>query len=68
MTTMKVAPQLCPNCGAGDWIPILYGFPGEEAMEASKRGEVALGGCVIGETNPTRECKRCGTRWGHERL
>ncbi len=35
----------CPACGA-DFIPVIYGMPGPDLVEAEERGEVILGGCV----------------------
>ena len=47
-------------------VPIVYGLPGREAFEAEQRGELVLGGCVIEEGGPTRQCVECGERWGRE--
>jgi hypothetical protein len=44
--TLKKAPA-CAECGASATIPIVYGFPGGKAFEATDRGELAVGGCVI---------------------
>jgi hypothetical protein len=39
----------CPVCGKNDEVvPIAYGYPGMEMMEASMREEIKLGGCVLG--------------------
>ena len=46
----------CPVCGAAS-VPIAYGYPDLELFEAADRGEVALGGCVIGKDDPTHECR-----------
>lgn len=54
----------CPKCGTKQHvIPIVYGLPDDELMEQSKRGEVALGGCVMDEKNPHWLCKSCKTEW-----
>jgi len=37
---------------------------GTDDREASERGELSLGGCVIGRTSPTWACRACGHRWG----
>ncbi len=52
----------CPHCG-GKAIPIVYGMPGMELFERSKRGDVRLGGCVImGDGHdPTHYCPACDT-------
>lgn len=33
-------------------LPILYGYPTPEAMEAAKRGEIILGGCLVRPGQP----------------
>jgi hypothetical protein len=53
-------PRPCPRCGSTDAIRIIYGLPDHELFEASERGEVALGGCVIGDESPDFECRACG--------
>jgi hypothetical protein len=60
-------PESCPECGSLDIIPIVYGYPGEEMMEAAKQGKIALGGCVIGGRDPQKRCKACGTRFDFQR-
>jgi len=50
----------CPSCGSLDAIPIAYGYPLPETFEAAARGEVALGGCIIGDESPDYECRACG--------
>ncbi|MEA2199454.1 MAG: hypothetical protein QOI89_50 [Solirubrobacteraceae bacterium] len=56
----------CPVCGESAARPILYGMPGSEAFEASERGELVLGGCLIGEADPDVACGACGHRWQSE--
>lgn len=51
----------CPVCGRTA-VPIVYGYPDEEVMEAARRGEVALGGCVIVDDQPTHQCV-AGHQW-----
>lgn len=51
----------CPRCASRQAVRILYGYPTHEAFEASERGEIALGGCVIGEESPDFECGACGS-------
>ena len=46
----------CPECG-GKGVRIVYGLPGPELAEAAERGEVALGGCVIGEDDANLQCR-----------
>ena len=50
---------ICPSCKAREGVNILYGMPTYEAFEASERGEIALGGCVIGENDPERRFLKC---------
>ena len=49
-------------CG-GEGVEIVYGLPGLELAEAAERGEVTLGGCVIEDDDPDRQCRVCGHRW-----
>ena len=59
MTTTTTLPP-CPACGAVEAIRIEYGYPSHEMAEAEERGEIRLGGCVIGPESPDFECRRCG--------
>lgn len=52
----------CPVCGAAS-VPIVYGLPDVELFDAADRGEVALGGCIVGDDDPTHECQ-AGHTWG----
>ncbi len=56
------ATSSCPVCG-GDGLEIIYGFPTQELFEAAQRGEVALGGCIVGGEMPTTECRSCNHTW-----
>lgn len=64
----KLTSKTCPKCG-GKVVEIIYGYPTEEAFEASKRGKVILGGCCIFEDkegnriNPKYGCIDCGERF-----
>ena len=55
----------CLRCGSAS-IPIVYGMPGPDLFGAADRGEVALGGCVIGNDAPTHRCRGvdCGLEFG----
>ena len=46
------------HCGQ-PMVPIVYGMPGSELMEAAARGEVSLGGCVVHEDMPAFVCLAC---------
>lgn len=49
----------CPACGSEAVVPLVYGLPGRNAAEAAQRGEIELGGCVIGPQAPTLACRSC---------
>ena len=52
----------CPSCGKiARMTPIVFGYPGVELWTAERRGEVVLGGCVVGPTDPTHRCVACNT-------
>ena len=56
----EIRERVCPRCGqAITPVPILYGYPSNEAFEASMRGEIRLGGCVVGEESPDYACPAC---------
>jgi ribosomal protein L37AE/L43A len=54
----------CPNCGAEKPLRIAYGYPSHDMWEASERGHIALGGCIVQGDSPTWECRKCGHSWG----
>jgi hypothetical protein len=56
-TTTGLPP--CPECGASDPVRIVYGYPSPETFAASERGEVRLGGCVVGPESPEFACRAC---------
>ena len=50
----------CPECGKTDVVvPILWGYPSGEAMEAAERDEIVLAGCMVGDLEPTYYCRSC---------
>jgi hypothetical protein len=51
----------CPSCGSLATVPIVYGKPGNELIEAEKFGLVVLGSCVVDEID--RTCRRCHWKW-----
>lgn len=55
----------CPQCGALDGVPIAWGYPAGDTFEAADRGEIVLGGCVVGGDDPTHSCRSCGHSWVH---
>lgn len=54
---------ICAACGEKAVVNIEYGIPSHEAFEASERGEIALGGCCVGDNDPERHCLKCGHEW-----
>jgi hypothetical protein len=55
--------QRCPKCGAYAGIPILYGYPSSETLEAAEKGEIKLGGCIVTFDQPNWSCRSCHHRW-----
>jgi hypothetical protein len=64
----RKSPEPCPKCGSLDVVPIMYGLPGPEMMEAANRGKIALGGCCVGDRDPQQECKACGVQFDFQPL
>lgn len=52
-------PVKCRHCGH-KVLRIQYGYPSHEMMEASERGEILLGGCIVSEDSPDYACPICG--------
>jgi hypothetical protein len=65
-TSRDQAPGPCPACGESHPAKILYGylFWNDGLEEAIDRGEITLGGCVIGTDDPAWRCNKCGHQWG----
>lgn len=57
----------CPKCGSLDVVPIEYGYPGPETMEAAERGLIELGGCCVTGDDPRKLCKACGEEFDRPR-
>ena len=51
--------KICPRCRSIEIIPIQYGLPAPEMVEQHKKGQVKIGGCVVGEDSPRWYCKEC---------
>ncbi len=65
----KKSPEACPKCGSLDVVPILYGLPGgPEVMEEAEQGKIALGGCLVTDSDPQKECKACGAQFDFQPL
>jgi hypothetical protein len=56
MASRTVQSTTCPRCGAAS-VPIVYGLPSYDLFDAADRGEVALGGCMVEDDQPTRACR-----------
>jgi len=60
-------PPACPACSSTSLLPIAYGMPTPELIEAAARGEVILGGCVIDRAVlDAVACRHCGFVWDPE--
>jgi hypothetical protein len=62
-TTVASTARRCPACGELHALPLVYGLPDESMFEASERGEVELGGCIVGDGDPDMRCVACGHAW-----
>ena len=60
---MTPRKYICPSCKDKEGVNILYGMPSPELFEKAERGEIALGGCVIEESQPDRRCLKCNHEW-----
>ena len=65
MSDRKPRKKPCPKCGSLDVIPIEYGYPGPEMMDAAEKGLIELGGCCVTGDDPRRLCKACGEAFDH---
>jgi hypothetical protein len=57
------SPTVCPACAERSVVSILYGMPDHKLFEAAERGEVVIGGCMVGPDQPTAVCRSCGREW-----
>ena len=59
---------ICPKCKSGNVAEIVYGMPdyNDELVKALDEGKIELGGCLVGENDPTRHCNSCQTDFGGE--
>jgi len=64
---MRKRPSQCPQCHSTRVVPIQYGDPTKEAMEAARREEIILvpQGWSSGD-GPTLHCLHCSYEWGGE--
>ena len=53
----------CPACHAEMRPkPILWGYPTRQGFEAAERGELVIGGCLVGGDDQTHVRPRCRAR------
>jgi hypothetical protein len=65
---MVTRSKKCPKCGKTDEVvPILYGYPTQEAWEQEKAGKIYLGGCMEEIGAPQLYCKRCDNEFGRRK-
>jgi hypothetical protein len=55
----NIGITVCPFCGYGPPIEIVYGMPTYKAEQAAKRGEIMLGGCCVTDSDPKWCCPSC---------
>jgi hypothetical protein len=60
---MALKKRKCPKCREMTGVPIRYGEPTEETVEAYRRGDIAIGGCCEELGAPTHQCGACGYQW-----
>jgi hypothetical protein len=60
---MKAKEKPCPKCGSLDVVPIAYGYPGPEMMDAAEKGLIELGGCCVTDDDPRKQCRACGEQF-----
>ena len=60
--TTRPTPH-CPGCNSQRVVPIVFGYPTPDAMEAVEEGKIMLGGCIVEEGNPNWHCKDCDHEW-----
>lgn len=59
MSVTQPAFPPCARCGSAEAVEILYGYPSIEMGGAADRGEIVLGGCIVGDESPDYQCRDC---------
>ena len=59
----KVTFYNCPHCGGRQAVPVMYGYPMDEACQLRSNKVIDFGGCCVGKKMPNRSCFECGTQW-----
>ncbi|MDH3517320.1 MAG: hypothetical protein OEM66_00175 [Acidimicrobiia bacterium] len=57
----------CPNCGSKNTAPVIWGYPSGDGMRAAERGDVFLGGCMVGFDDPHYGCHDCRASFWSDR-
>lgn len=55
-------PCKCPACG-NKVVVIQYGEPTAETFAAEEKGELVIGGCLIGPNSADWQCIKCGLQF-----
>jgi DNA-binding MarR family transcriptional regulator len=66
--TPAITKVWCPSCASLEGVPLIWGFPNEEAGAAAGRAELVIGGCDLPIVNgpiPNVQCLKCEQQW-HE--
>ena len=65
---MNKTKAVCPNCKSANIAEIVYGLPdyNDELVKALDEGTIELGGCLVGENDPTHHCNDCQTDFDGE--
>jgi HD domain len=56
-----IAATSCSRCDGWTVVPIVYGLPNGDLIDAAGRGEIMLGGCIVGPQEWA--CLDCGYTW-----
>ena len=60
---MSKQKRKCPSCQSEEVVPIEFGFPSPEMVEAADRGKIKLGGCCVEVDDPEWHCNDCEHEW-----
>jgi predicted Zn-ribbon and HTH transcriptional regulator len=55
--------ERCSKCDSEDVVYFVYGYPSEEMVERSLRGDVVVSGSMVWPEAPNRACQQCGYEW-----
>ncbi|MFU1926162.1 hypothetical protein ACLQ9J_11780 [Bordetella hinzii] len=55
--------NICPACKQKAGVPLMWGYPSDDALDAASKGELILGGDVLFDISLNRQCKQCGHQW-----